>query len=152
MIVFVVRHADKLRGQGQDGLNDKGVARAELLARMLADSKVSHAYCSEANRTLQTIAPLKRELGASLQVKQVEGHRHATEVVAAIRALPTETVVLVVSHTNTVREIIAGLGGPTVGIADDEFDKLFVLFRSDAVVSVAKLRYGDPTPPPSADG
>jgi hypothetical protein len=37
MIIFAVRHADKLGGQGQDGLNDKGTARAKLLARMLAE-------------------------------------------------------------------------------------------------------------------
>jgi hypothetical protein len=34
-------------------------------------------------------------------------------------------------------------------VADDQFDKLFVLFRSNAAVSLVKLRYGEPTPPPS---
>jgi len=150
MIVFVLRHADKLRGHGQDGLDDKGVARAKLLARMLAESNVSRAYCSEAIRTLQTIEPLQRKLGARLLIEKVEGEMHAAKVVAAVRSLPSETVVLVVSHTDTVPQIITGLGGPIVEIADDQFDKLFVLFRSDAAVSLAKLRYGEPTPPPSS--
>jgi phosphohistidine phosphatase SixA len=147
MIIFAMRHADKLRGQGQDGLDENGTARAKLLARMLAESNVSRAYCSEAIRTLQTMAPLKSKLGASLLIEQLDGETHAAKVVAAVRSLPPETVVLVVSHTNTVPEIIAGLGGPAVEIADDEFDKLFILFRSNATVSLVKLRYGEPTPP-----
>jgi broad specificity phosphatase PhoE len=151
MIIFVLRHTDKLRGPGQDGLDDKGVLRAKLLARMLADSGVTRAYCSKAIRTLQTIEPLQRKLGASLVIEKAEGETHAAKVIAAVKSLPPETVVLVVTHTDTVPEIIAGLGGgPIEEIADNQFDKLFVLFRSGAGASLAKLKYGEPTPPPPA--
>ncbi len=50
------------------------------------------------------------------------------DVMAALRTRPPSSVALVVGHTNTVPEIIAGLGGPAdVTIDHDEFDRLFVL-------------------------
>ena len=56
-------------------------------------------------------------------------------------------VAAIVSHSNTVPLIIAGLGGGDVGpIEDDEFDKLFVLFDGPAGKTVLRLRYGKATP------
>ena len=66
MILFALRHAD--RTTDGDQLSPAGVKRAELLARMLGESGVRIALCSDAARTQQTVAPLKNALGAALKV------------------------------------------------------------------------------------
>ena len=68
---------------------------------------------------------------------------HVDQVVADIKAQPEGTVAIVVSHSNTVGPILAGLGGGTIDpIAESEFDKLFVLFDPPkGVAALLKLRY-----------
>ena len=70
MIDFAIRHSD--RKPDADDLSPAGVARAELLARMLAESGVRTAYCSDAIRTKRTIEPLQQKLGSGLKVVVVE--------------------------------------------------------------------------------
>ena len=66
-------------------------------------------------------------------------HPRAISRLAALRTRPPSSVALVVGHTNTVPEIIAGLGGPAdVTIDHDEFDRLFVLSGT----RLTRLRYG----------
>lgn len=61
------------------------------------------------------------------------------DVVSAVRARPASSTALVVGHTNTVPEIIAGVGGPAgETIAGADFDRLFVLSRQ----RLSRLRYG----------
>jgi hypothetical protein len=50
-----------------------------------------------------------------------------------VAALAADTVVLVVSHSDTVELIIEALGGGAIEtIEDQQFDKPFVLFRAPA--------------------
>ena len=149
MIVFALRHADRTAG---DDLSPAGHKRALLLARMLAETGVSVVFRSDAVRVARTVEPLKQELGNALTVKEVgfEGPNgvasHIAKVVDFVKAQPAAAVVAVVSHSNTVGPILQGLGGPNPPIGDNEFDKLFVLFRSPNVpASLTMLRYGAPT-------
>lgn len=148
MMIVLLRHADRLPA---DELSPAGIERAKLLARMLADSGVTKAYCSDAARTAQTLQPLKDKLGAALSVTPmaVDGgvDVHAQAIADAIALLPPAAVAVVVGHSNTVGPIIAKLGGgPIDDIADTEFDKLFVLSRAPGgTASLLKLRYGPPT-------
>jgi phosphohistidine phosphatase SixA len=151
MIVFALRHAD--RTATGDDLSPAGRKRALLLARMLAESGVSVVFRSDAVRAAHTVEPLKQKLGNALIVKEVgfEGPNgvasHIAKVVDFVKAQPA-AVVAVVSHSNTVGPILQGLGaGPVAPIGDNEFDKLFVLFRAPNVpASLTMLRYGAPTP------
>lgn len=145
--IFVLRHAD--RAVGADSLSDAGKRRAQSLAGMLADTGVSVAYCSDARRTYETLAPLKQRLGDSLTIHEVSAadpggtNAHVQSVVAAIKALPSDTVAVAVSHSNTVRQIIEGLGGGSdAKIAETEFDKLFLLVRcADGQNTLLRLHY-----------
>jgi phosphohistidine phosphatase SixA len=147
MIVFALRHADR-DPSGADALSPAGVKRAQFLARMLRESGVGEAYCSDAQRTLETLAPLKEAL-PSLSISEIPAGSpggpiaHVAQVVADIKAQPEGTVAIVVSHSNTVGPIISGLGGEAVDpIAENEFDKLFVLFGPPAgKKTVLRLRY-----------
>ncbi|MET0922300.1 MAG: histidine phosphatase family protein [Xanthobacteraceae bacterium] len=152
MIVFALRHAD--RTATGDDLSPAGHKRALLLARMLAESGVSVVFRSDAVRAARTVEPLKQKLGNALIVKEVgfQGPNgvasHIAKVVDFVKAQPAAAVVAVVSHSNTVGPILQGLGaGPVAPIGDNEFDKLFVLFRAPNVpASLTMLRYGAPTP------
>src|SRR5262245_25981346 len=121
MVIFVLRHANKLIGQNEDGLNPSGIERAQLLARMLAGSGITRAYHSECVRTLTRIEPLKQLLGAALVVKEIKGGAaaHVAGVIEEVASLPAETVVLLVSHSDTVKLIIKGLGGGDIETIKD---------------------------------
>ena len=152
MIVFALRHADR-KPAPDDDLSPAGVERATLLARMLTESGIRAAYCSDAVRTQLTVAPLKKLLGAKLEVVVVPTtaaggvDAHVQHIVDAVKALPDDAVAAVVGHSNTVGPVVKGLTGRKIDpIADDEFDKLFVLSIPAAGAStVAPLRYGQAT-------
>jgi phosphohistidine phosphatase SixA len=151
MIVFALRHAD--RKPDADDLSPAGVARAELLARMLAESGIRTAYTSDAIRTQRTIQPLQRKLGSGLEVVVVGTGGaggiagHVNEIVHKVRGLPDDAVAAIVGHTNTVGSVIEGLTGRTVEpIAEAQFDRLFVVsIPATGAATVAPLRYGDAT-------
>jgi phosphohistidine phosphatase SixA len=144
LVIFVLRHADRT-SSSVDALSPAGVERSRRLGRMLAESGVSVAYCSDALRTRETLAPLKQALGDALTINEVPGGAaaHSQAVAAAIEALPAATVVAVVSHSDTVGLIIEALGGGSIApIAGNEFDRLFVLFGpADGNVTLLQLRY-----------
>ncbi len=150
MIVFALRHADRTSA---DDLSPAGRKRAQLLARMLAESGVGVVFRSDAVRAARTVEPLKQKLGNALIVKEVgfEGANgvasHVAKVVEFVKSQPAAAVVAVVSHSNTVGPILQGLGsGPVDPIAENEFDKLFVLFRGpNGPPSLTMLRYGAAT-------
>jgi phosphohistidine phosphatase SixA len=150
MIVFALRHADRTAA---DDLTTAGHERAELLARMLAESGVRIAYRSDAVRAARTLEPLKQKLGAKLTIEEVgfpgpNGIEfHIETVVQKIKSLPADAVVAVVSHSNTVGPVLERLGaGTSPSIGDTEFDKLFVLFRGTASPpTLVMLRYGAQT-------
>ena len=149
MILFALRHADRTAG---GDLSPAGVKRAELLARILGESGVRTAFCSDAARTQQTVAPLKKALGAALQVVVVRTDGpdgidgHIRDIVNRLKALPQDAVAVAVGHTNTIRPIIKAMSGKDTGlIAENEFDKLFAVATVDSSGTVALMRYGEKT-------
>jgi phosphohistidine phosphatase SixA len=149
MIVFVLRHADRTAA---DDLSAAGKRRAELLARMLADTGITVAFRSEAKRAAMTLQPLQAEL-PGLRIEEIklagaaDEDAYAKTIAAAVRALPAAAVVAVVGHSNTLGPTIHRLGGgPIEPIGDNEFDNLFVLFIDpNGAATLLKMRYGEPT-------
>jgi broad specificity phosphatase PhoE len=131
---ILIRHAD-VDGHGSDPeLNAAGQARAQELVHVLGDAGVVAILITSLRRSQQTAAPVAAALGVDPTVAD-----EVDDVIAAIRSRKRGDTVLVVGHTNTVPEIIAGLGGPAgVTIGADEFDRLFVLCER----RVTRLRYG----------
>jgi phosphohistidine phosphatase SixA len=131
--VMLIRHAD-VDGVGDPALNAAGSARAQELRHVLRDAGLEAIYVTRWQRTQQTAAPLATDLG--ITPTQVDA---AADVVTAIQARPASSAALVIGHTTTVPDIIAGLGGPAgVTIDATEFDRLFVLLRG----RLSQLRYG----------
>jgi phosphohistidine phosphatase SixA len=142
--IFLVRHAeraDSVPGQpptmGNDpDLSDVGRARAQSLASVLKDAGITAIYTTEFKRTQQTAAPIAKVLGVTpVVIKASETARLLKEVAAS------KSNILVIGHSNTVPEIIKGLGVTTPQpIQDDEFDNLFIV-TPGAVPAVVRLHF-----------
>src|SRR5690606_10552848 len=132
----LVRHAEtdaNMMAAGAAGdppLNARGRLRAEQLADFLEEVDVTGGlnavYASEALRTQQTAAPIAQRLGLEVQVAD----QHAVEeFVRRLRREHREEIVLVVSHGDSIGEIIDELHGhqnvPPIG--PDEFDNVYIV-------------------------
>jgi len=140
LTVILSRHAEKAAAPPKDPpLSSAGEKRAALLAGLLTDVPVDAIYTSEYVRTQQTAAPL----AAHNHLKPiVVPAADPAALVKAVRERQTG-VVVIVGHSNTVPGIIATLGGPTVSIADSEYDNLFILTLDGSKSSLLRLRFGD---------
>ena len=139
--VILVRHAERADTatggpammKEDPELSSAGLARAESLANMLRDARITAIYTTEYRRTKQTAAPLAKILGLEPVVvpsKDLGG--------LAQRIKGTSGNVLVVGHSNTLPDIVKALGvSDSFTIPDSEFDNLVVVQRG----SMVRLRY-----------
>jgi broad specificity phosphatase PhoE len=142
--VFLVRHAERADAapgaaptmSADPDLSEAGRARAESLAAMLKDAKITAIFTTEFKRTQQTAAPLAKAIGVTVTTVT---SKNAADLVMQVQA--SKGNVLVVGHSNTVPDVITALGVSTpVTIADDEFDNLFLVTRSTPP-SLLRLHY-----------
>src|SRR5439155_10039755 len=102
--VFVVRHAEKAAGDDPP-LTDTGARRAQALYRLLASSHLDTVYASPARRALQTAQPTADGFGLTVQ-----RYADVPALLAQLQAFEGGRHVLVVGHSNTVPQILQGLG------------------------------------------
>jgi phosphohistidine phosphatase SixA len=133
--VFLVRHAERadagagassatsgMMGADPD-LSEAGRARAEKLAAMLKDARITAIYVTEYRRTRQTAEPLARQLGIDVTVVPSRDSKTLIEKVKSASGH-----VLVVGHSNTVPATIAALGvEDSVTIGENDYDNLFIV-------------------------
>ena len=149
-LVILVRHAEKATGPSDDPpLTPAGRDRARALAAALADARVTAIVTSDRARTRETAAPLAKAAGIEpVAIGRPDGSLkgHVAAVVEEVLRHPGG-VVVVVGHTDTLPEIVTGLGGPSIGaIGDEEFDNLFLLDRGPDGLRLVRSRYGAPAP------
>ncbi|MFG0329723.1 MAG: nuclear transport factor 2 family protein [Phycisphaerales bacterium] len=126
--VILVRHAEKATDSTNPAdppLTDEGRDRAAALARLLANAEIDAIISSEYRRTRDTVAPLARAMNLEAEIIS------ARDLEATIDRATTgeETTVLVCGHSNTVPAMLGALGVErSISIADDEYDRLFVVF------------------------
>jgi phosphohistidine phosphatase SixA len=141
--VFVVRHAERadagMAATTDPDLSDLGRARASSLAGWLKDAGISRIYVTEFKRTRQTADPLAKQIG----IEPVVVSSKKEEAGRLIDLVKTGTGnVLIVGHSNTVPQILKGLGiEASIVIADNEFDNLFAVDRGCAQPTLLRLRY-----------
>ena len=133
--IILVRHAERAPSTATDDppLTDAGKARAQRLAATLAKAEIRSVFTTRFRRTQETARPL----ADLLQLTPIE-ESDTVELVGKLRAHGGETV-LVVGHSDTVPDVIKAFGGPSVTIADDAFDDLFVL--SPTTGALTRLKY-----------
>jgi probable phosphoglycerate mutase len=139
VIVYLVRHAER----AEDGTDDPpisaaGEQRALLLAEMLRDTEITYIHTTDFRRTRATAEPVADDIALEPAMYRPD----QIEVFAArLRATPGRH--LVVGHSNTTTELVAALGGDPHGeIAQDEYDRLYVLTLSPAGTSTTLIRFG----------
>ncbi len=140
--IFVVRHADRYGTEPDPDITPEGRREAASLARLLAETKITHIFTTEAVRTHQTAAPTAQEFGLRPEVVSSE---KPDELIRRIRAtLRPGEATLVVGHRASVPRIVKALTGETVTpLRFDEFDRLEVVtLFPDGKSSVVLLRYG----------
>ena len=129
--VFLVRHAERAdRAAGASAmmaadpdLSAAGRGRAASLATALKDAGITAIFATQFKRTQQTAEPLAAAVGVKVVTIPSKDTR---ALIAAIRAAHGN--VLVVGHSDTVPDVIKGLGVETpLEIADREYDNLFVV-------------------------
>lgn len=135
-VIFLVRHAeraddastsDQKKMMGNDPpLSKAGEERAKTLASMLRAAGIKRVYTTEFRRTRDTGAALASEQHIEMVTTQAKDTR------ALLQRLNREqSPVLVVGHSDTIPEILHGLGiRADVKIGDREYDNLFVIVRN----------------------
>lgn len=140
-VVVVVRHAEKAAEPKADPpLTEAGAARAEALIDAVAEFRFTAVLTTNFERTRSTAAPIAARLGLTPELVDVKGSDVAQGLLQKHRG---ETV-LVVGHSNTVPDIVAGLGAAKPApISENEFDRLFVVrVPPSGAATVEERRYG----------
>ena len=147
-VVYLVRHAEKADLGDDPGLTDAGRARAETLARILADEPLTGVLSTDYERTRKTAASVAAVHGVEVEVYDPRDPGPLLR-----RILGTPGRYLVVGHSNTIPDLVATLGGdPGPPIDDAEYDRLYVVMtlqgsaeqRSRGRNLGALLRFGEP--------
>jgi hypothetical protein len=120
------------------------MARAAELARIAAGFDVEATFVTPFRRTTNTALPTAESLGLRSESVPVAAGvpAHVADLAARVQAAPGYAS-LVVGHSNTVPPVILALTGVDVGtIAEDEFDRLFILrFPVDGPATVEERTY-----------
>jgi len=138
VVVYLVRHAEKVDDSRDPALNHVGKERATLLARMLHDAGVTHVWSTDYLRTQHTARPLA--VAAGLSVTSYDP-RDLPGFAAKLRSSAGRH--LVVGHSNTTPQLVQALGGdPGTPIDDGEYDRLYVVTIAGGTVTTSLLRFG----------
>lgn len=145
--VFLIRHAEKAAEPAADPvLSAAGSARAARLPHLFANAMPAAVFSTQYQRTRLTALALADAAGIPVTVISIgkdDADNYPRQVLDKICALPNGATVLVVGHSNTVPAMVSAWTGEAVpAIADDEFDRLFIV-RLRACVSEgwSDLRY-----------
>ena len=141
LVVFFVRHAEKVDASADPELSSEGAERAADLAAALRDAGIERIHSSDYIRTRDTAAPVAERLGLEVELYDP---RDLPALAALLREAGGRH--LVVGHSNTTPAAVELLGGePGAEIVEaTEYDRLYVVtIGPDGAVSTVLLRYGD---------
>jgi phosphohistidine phosphatase SixA len=139
-VIFLVRHAEKLKVEDDPGLSEAGMERSRMLARALKEAGIQRVFSTDYKRTRDTAKPLADQLGLTTEFYNP---RELEDFAESLRTIGER--VLVVGHSNTTPEMVELLGGDPGSEIDEEaeYDRLYALtINSDGQVISLLLRYG----------
>ena len=151
--VYLVRHAERADEPRQDPpLTEKGSARSQDLARILANANVKAIFTSQFLRTKQTAEALAKQtnvpvtsisLSLNPSNSRMISEQSTAEVANQILERGGESV-LVIGHSNSIPDVIKMLGGDVTPVIDEKkYDDLFVVtVYGKGKAKVAHLKYG----------
>ena len=135
--IYLVRHAEKLVTTDKNPeLTKAGVIRAKQLAEFLVDKNISKIFSTDYKRTIQTAAPLAKQL--NLKIHSYDPRQLKTFSEAALKESGN---LLIVGHSNTTPMLVHLLGGNAHGAIDEsEYDRLYKLTTSNDKIATELLR------------
>jgi phosphohistidine phosphatase SixA len=146
--IILVRHAEKATDANEASvpLSEAGRARATRLAQMLAGAGVTAIYATETDRARQTAEPLAKALKLEVRTyspRDTAGKLSPQILLDRLKRYDASGTVLVVGHSNTVPDLIAGLGHRgKIEIGDKDFDDLLVVVpKAVGPPTVLRLKY-----------
>jgi len=121
--LYFMRHAEKGKMPKNDPpLVAQGKQRAEQLALLLADVKLSKIYSTDYQRTQQTAAPTAKAQGI-----QVTSYNPRDLPAFAKRLVAQQQTALIIGHSNTTPTLVGLTGGIEKKISESQFGDLFKL-------------------------
>ncbi len=141
LVVFLVRHAEKVDQSMDPDLSEDGYLRAEELAMTLADANIEQVHSSGFIRTKLTAKPVAERFGLEIDLYNPKDLYTLADQLKAVGGRH-----LVVGHSNTTPALVDILGGePGSAIEEkNEYDRLYILTLTKDEVSTVLLRYGKP--------
>ena len=145
-MVVLVRHADIAGPSGTNPhLSPAGTQRANELARFVKaltalGGAVGGLFASEFRRTQETLQPLSTAAGVPVTVINAS---QVANLVTSILAV-VGGIVVVAGHSDTVPDIIHGLGvSGALSISESQFNRLFLVTGAGTgTAQLVELRYG----------
>ena len=140
LVVFLVRHAEKVDNNQDPELSEAGRQRAATLAEALRSSDIEYVHSSDYIRTRDTATPAAAEHGLEVALYDP---RDLPALAEKLRAAGGRH--LVVGHSNTTPEMVELLGGDAGAAIDEpgEYDRLYVVsIGSDGRTNSVMMRYG----------
>jgi broad specificity phosphatase PhoE len=133
--VYVMRHLNTPKGTTDPDLTPEGLATAEALAGWLSRDPPIAIFVSNTKRAMQTAAPTSRRFGVNATVYNPA---NTSELLTSV--LAQQGTVLVVGHSNTVPDIIAGLGGEKpAALVHEDFGDIWHVQGAERRTTKAKL-------------
>ncbi|HJN13198.1 MAG: histidine phosphatase family protein [Pirellulaceae bacterium] len=142
LVVFLVRHAEKVDASRDPELSSVGKERAKKLALVLRDANIKHIHSSDFIRTRDTAAPFAARL--KLRVELYDPNDLPT-LLKKLRQ--TGDRHLVVGHSTSTPAAVKMLGGKPGSVINEagEFDRLYIItVDTNGNVSTVLMRYGRP--------
>jgi phosphohistidine phosphatase SixA len=128
--LYLIRHAEKaVDGTDDPDLSPEGFARAQKIADMFADAKVTRLYATDWKRTRNTLGPLSKQLGIEIKLYD---WKDAVSVEAMLADCMGEEAVIC-GHSDST-PWLANLmlqSEEYEQLPDDKYDRLFNLLLVD---------------------
>jgi broad specificity phosphatase PhoE len=128
--VYVIRHLERAPGD-DPSLTERGAARAQQLAEVLAGAQIKAIFATATKRAQETGAPLAQRLGLTVTTYNP---RDIDALAAAVKV--AGGAVLIVGHSNTVADLVARFGGDKPApLGEQDYGTLFVVHDTSAQVN-----------------
>ncbi len=147
--IYVVRHAERQDDSADTPLSEVGHQRAKALSDSLYTKGIDSIFVTKYQRTKHTAQPLAERLGKKSEIYDVKQTGSIVERLSKIKGKN----VLVVGHSDTVLEIVKGLGTkPSIAkIEHNDYDNLFLVTVNKGLfgkkVTLKENTYGQKTLP-----
>ena len=140
LIVFLVRHAEKVDSSKNPALSPAGKTRATSIARNLEDANIKFVHSTDYLRTKNTAAPIAKKAGLKINLYD------AGNLPSLVQKLKRKGGRhLVVGHSNSTPKLAQLLGGePGPKIHENEYDRLYIIsIFKNGVTNTIRMRLGE---------